>query len=146
VDDLLISFDTSEEAVRVMTELKALLNSSGFCLTKFVSNDEVVLHSIPEKNRRDGQMVVDIDSPRAEKRLGVSWVPGQDEFHFRLNLSEKSVTRRGMLSTISQCFDPLGMIQPALLLIKGFSRSFALVVWVGMILSHLIKENSGRPT
>jgi len=115
VDDLLISFDSCKEAVPVITDLKSLLHSSGFSLTKFVSNDAVVLHSIPEKDRRGGQMEVDIDSPKTEKALGVSWVPGQDQFRFRLKLTEKSVTRRGILSTISQCFDPLGMIQPALL-------------------------------
>ena len=38
----------------------------------------------------------------------------------RVDLKEGEATRRGILSTVSQCYDPLGLIQPALLSAKIF--------------------------
>ena len=115
VDDLLISFDSENEAAEVVKELKDLLEGSGFHLTKFLSNSLGSLSSVSKEDCRISQGEVDINSPRTEKALGVTWDPGLDEFRFQIRPTEKAVTRRGILSTISQCYDPLGMIQPALL-------------------------------
>ena len=38
-----------------------------------------------------------------------------DSFKVRTNVKENTPTRRGILSTVSQCYDPLGFVQPALL-------------------------------
>ena len=62
---------------------------------------------------------VELDSS-CERALGVGWFPTTDKFQVRVNVTEKSATRRGMLSTVSQCYDPIGFIQPALLPAKRF--------------------------
>ncbi|KRZ36987.1 hypothetical protein T4C_2022 [Trichinella pseudospiralis] len=49
VDDLLCSFDDRTEAMECMKELKQLMGTAGFCLTKWSSNEPTVLRSLPEK-------------------------------------------------------------------------------------------------
>ena len=53
-----------------------------------------------------------------ERTLGIVWNPDTDSFQVDVKVHDKPMTRRGILSTISQCYDPLGVIQPALLLAK----------------------------
>ena len=43
------------------------------------------------------------------------WCPESDTFGYKINLKEKPITRRGILSTISSIYDPLGIASPYLL-------------------------------
>lgn len=40
---------------------------------------------------------------------------GQDMFIFKVNLEEKTCTRRGLLNTLSAVFDLLGLVSPVIL-------------------------------
>ena len=115
VDDLLISFQSGSGAAQAIEDLRKSLFGCWFHLTKFVSNNAEALSTIPEDEIREGQVEEDLDCPKEEKALGVSWDPRLDEFRFRIHLVKKASTRRGILCTVGQCYDPLGMIQPALL-------------------------------
>ena len=42
-----------EEAVEVIAELRRVLSRCGFNLTKWVSNSEVALASVPQENRAE---------------------------------------------------------------------------------------------
>ena len=53
-----------------------------------------------------------------------------DSFNFRITLKDKPCTKRGILSTVSSIFDPLGFVAPVLLEGKK-------------ILQELCKENTG---
>ena len=50
--------------------------------------------------------------------LGVIWCTESDTFNFRIKLKDKPCTRRGILSTISSIYDPLGFIAPVVLVGK----------------------------
>ena len=52
-----------------------------------------------------------------ERALGVQWCVETDSFQFRITLKDKPLTRRGVLSTVSSFYDPLGFA--ALLLLVG---------------------------
>ena len=62
--------------------------------------------------------------------LGVEWRVENDPFKFRNILKDKPLTRRGILSTVSSVYDPLGFASPFLLRGK-------------IILQLLCKENIG---
>ena len=47
--------------------------------------------------------------------LGVQWFVESDELGFKIVLKDKPLTRRGVLSTISSIYDPIGMATPILL-------------------------------
>ena len=51
----------------------------------------------------------------SEQVLGVQWCVESDAFQFRITLTNKPFTRRGILSTVSSIYDPLGFAAPFLL-------------------------------
>ena len=49
------------------------------------------------------------------KALGVYWDASSDELRVRVGTDRRPCTRRGLLSVVSQTYDPLGVVQPFLL-------------------------------
>ena len=88
-------------------------------MTKFASNSKKVLHSIPETFRRNGVKDKDIgyNLPDAQG-FGILWNVEADTLGFKIAIKEKPLTRRGMLSTLSSIYDPLGLGAPFLLKVK----------------------------
>ena len=72
-----------------------------FNLTKFKSNSQRVLQSIPEKDRRLGVKDKDLvrDLPEDEV-LGVLWNIEDDAFGIKVALKSKPMTRKGVLSVL----------------------------------------------
>ena len=117
VDDMLKSFSTAEEAIIMIQKVKELCSNGGFNLTKFISNDKVVLSSIPDLNRRvnvrNEELV--IGCLPEDKALGVKWNTDKDTLGFTICFADKPSTRRGLLSTLCSVYDPLGLGAPFLL-------------------------------
>ena len=113
VDDLLKSVSSIPKAINMVAELRELLSRGGFNLTKWISNSKEVLNSIPESDRapRVANMNLGEDLPM-ERALGVSWNVERDTFVFNIKENKSPLTRRGILSTISTLFDPLGLVAP----------------------------------
>jgi len=53
-----------------------------------------------------------------QRALGLSWCAQTDDFTFTVKIKEYMLSRRGILSTISSIYDPLGFIAPLLLRAK----------------------------
>ena len=114
-DDLLKSFENEDDAIRVTHMLGKLLECCSFYLTKFLSNSKRVLSTIPEQDRKISDGAIELDSLNVERALGVICNLQTDSFRVRVDISAGPMIRRGLLSMLSQCYDPLGFIQPALL-------------------------------
>jgi len=67
------------------------------------------------------------DSLPMKKVLGVQWCIDSDAFKFRITLNDKPWTRRGVLSTVSSVYDPLGFIAPVVLVGKQLLRNMCVV-------------------
>ncbi|XP_041461181.1 uncharacterized protein LOC121412436 [Lytechinus variegatus] len=119
VDDCLTSVKSAEEASRLVNELRELLSKGGFRLTKWISNDRNVLSSVPETERAASVPNMDLDKLPVERTLGILWDVDQDSFGFQVNIKEKPTTRRGILSTASSLYDPLGFVAPFVLPAKA---------------------------
>ena len=109
--------DSALGAVKLVKDVKQMCNRGGFRLHKFVSNSKEVIRRIPESDRADGvkELDLDLDSLPLERALGVQWCIESDCFQFTITLQDKPCTRRGILSTVSSIFDPLGFVAPLLL-------------------------------
>ena len=92
----------------------------GFRLTKFVCNRRDVLGSIPEEERSKDAKTLDLnyDDLPIERALGVHWCVESNTFGFRIIVKDKPLTRRGILSTVSSIYDPLGFAAPFTLTAK----------------------------
>ena len=117
VDDLLKSVEDENEAVSMICKVQKMCDSGGFNLTKFVSNNQRVIESLPPSKLAKSMENFDVLQPKwpIERALGVTWCIESDSFHFRIQLNDTPLTRRGILSSISSIYDPLGLVAPFLL-------------------------------
>ena len=83
-------------------------------LHKFISNSKEVIAKIAPDDRAKGVKDLDLqnDVLPIERALGVQWCVESDTFQFRIVLQDKPLTRRGILSTVSSVYDPLGFLAP----------------------------------
>ena len=98
VDNLLKSVE-DEEYAKDLIRIRKMCSAGRFKLTKFISNNKLVLVSIPENHRREG--IKDADSVNeklpTESTFGVHWNVETDQLCFKLNLKAGNIIRRGML-------------------------------------------------
>ena len=141
VDDGLKSVSTVKQAVELIESTKTLCMKGGFNLHKFISNRREVIEAIPVEQRakeiKDLDMTMDLLP--IERALGVQWFVESDEFHFRAELKDRPLTRRGILSTVSSIYDPIGLIAPFLLqgkrILQGICKDGA--QWDDPVPDHL---------
>lgn len=120
VDDCLISLGSEKEAIQMIKDLSALCKRGGFILEKWISNSRAVLQTIAEEQRAKDlkELNLDRDNLPMERALGLLWCVESDSFKFKMEVKQQSLTRRGMLSTASSVYDPLGMLAPVTLSAK----------------------------
>ena len=126
VDDGLKSVSTPTDAIDLLQKTKKLCKKGGFRLHKIISNNKEVIEAIPLEERAKG--IQDLDPTRdslpIERALGVQWCVESDTLKFRIELADRPSTRRGILSTVSSVFDPLGVLAPFVLIGKKFFKNY----------------------
>ncbi|KRX47349.1 hypothetical protein T05_80 [Trichinella murrelli] len=113
VDDLLFLLDDRTETMECVRELKQLMETAGFHLTKWSSNEPLVLRSLPEEDI--------VSESKAKMALGIVWDSKEDIITFpvvSVARPDQQMTKRGMLSVIMKIFDPLGYLSPFLVKAK----------------------------
>ncbi|XP_068726426.1 uncharacterized protein [Montipora capricornis] len=112
VDDCLKSVPSESEAIRLAADLRRLLERGGFNLTKWVSNSRKLIESLPESDRAGSFKDLHDSQMPVERALGVRWDVDGDIFCFKIKVTDKPFTRRGLLSVVSSVYDPLGFEAP----------------------------------
>lgn len=75
--------------------------------------------------------VLNLDKDGMSKTLGVQWNPKEDTFQYSIKIkTPASCTKRMMVSSIAQIFDPLGLLAPVIVTAK-------------LLIQHLWKLNVG---
>ena len=117
VDDGLTSVESVHDAVTLIRNTKEMCRRGGFKLHKFTSSHKEVIEAIPIEDRAEGIQSIDLDKEAIpmERALGVQWCVEKDSFQFRIVLKDRPCTRRGILSTVSSIYDPLGFVAPVLM-------------------------------
>ncbi|XP_059217410.1 uncharacterized protein LOC131994651 [Stomoxys calcitrans] len=119
VDDVLAGGHSIEEATAARKELASALESAGFELRKWASNDTRLLKDLNE----DMLLPIDwlnISEASSTKTLGIRWNISGDNFTFTApTVEEKQMsTKREVLSTIAKFFDPCGWLAPVIVVAK----------------------------
>ena len=128
VDDLVESLPTIEEANKLFTEARAILDEASLNLKKWVSNSQEFLALIPEelRGRRANMLLtsnINMDPTHADTplqtALGLQWDLEEDVLTFvgskyLINIFEKldKVTKRGTASIAARLFDSQGFLAP----------------------------------
>ena len=120
VDDGLKSVSTVEQALKLIQCTQAMCAKDNLRLHKFASNSKDVLEALPANDRAKDLKDLDLrrDTMPVQRSLGTYWCIESDTFGFRIELRDKPATRRGILSTISSVYDPLGAVSPVILVGK----------------------------
>ena len=112
VDDLLYGAKTIEAAKRLKREISDILSTAGMQLRKWASNEPRVLEEVDSAS---GQIVT-LHGDKDPKTLGLNWNPHSDTLNYIvMPFKAKKITKRTILSTIAQIYDPLGLVGPAII-------------------------------
>lgn len=124
VDDCLVSVASLEEAISLYHDLVSICAEGGFQLTNWISNRRGVMAAIPENHRAKDMKRLDLDQGQlpVERVLGVVWCIQSDTFRFKIVIKDRPLTRRGILSTVSSIYDPLGILSSVVLSAKQILR------------------------
>ncbi len=114
MDDLLKSVNSVEVAQNLVKELVDILKLGGFRLTKFMSNCEELLKSLPP-SEVSPKVTFDLGGDQTQRALGVLWDLATDKFKFSVNLPDAPETKRGILRVTCSIFDPPGFVLPFVL-------------------------------
>lgn len=79
-----------------------------------------MLASIPDEYKAKQIKELDLEREKLplERALGVQWNIEKETFIFRIDLQDRPLTRRGILSVVSSIYDPLGFLAPFILKAK----------------------------
>ncbi|XP_011858303.1 PREDICTED: uncharacterized protein LOC105555871, partial [Vollenhovia emeryi] len=110
VDDLLTGGDTIEQVKIIKKEISRILLTGRFPLRKWNSNTPAIIIDEIENTSVDDQPIGD-----EVKTLGLYWNPLDDVLRYKINTKSDNtrITKRTLLSLISQIYDPLGLVGPA---------------------------------
>ncbi|XP_055527336.1 uncharacterized protein LOC129719952 [Wyeomyia smithii] len=124
VDDLMIGFDSLEEASLAVVETSKMLASAGFPLRKWSSNCPQILKHFPTDHVEQSS-VLELDKSAPIKTLGLLRKPKNDILLFKIPewCVQSKPTKRSILSQACSLFDPLGLVGPAIILAKIFIQT-----------------------
>ncbi|GFY23095.1 uncharacterized protein TNCV_3763351 [Trichonephila clavipes] len=115
-----------------------------FPIRKGASNEPSVLESLPPE-LRSSSVSLHIEEDHLMKILGIIWNSKEDTF--RINISppnEVIPTKRQLLSTIAQIYDPLEFLSSTTIQLKILMQAIWKEKSLGMILSQTAFPNHGR--
>lgn len=117
VDDGLTSCPTNEEAIDLMRRAQDAMKRYGnLRLHKFASNREEVMKAFEYQDLAQDIYDLNLDKDQlVHQSLGLRWNLSNDMFEFDISTNAKPLTRRGVLSTLSSLFDPLGFLSPVVI-------------------------------
>ena len=108
----MVTVDSDEQGVKLVRDLRQLLQMSGFNLTKWASTSSSIMSSIPNSEKLQNLQNAMPGESLGMRVLGISWNVSTDEFRFSVDLPEHQVTKRQMLFITNSLYDPLGFVAP----------------------------------
>lgn len=117
VDDLLTGLNDKSSLLKLCVDVSDALQSGCFPLRKWMYNfkcDDV------DNDLSNQSKEIKCNENISSKTLGLGWNNLSDEFYFNTQVQNdnKPVTKRCILSNISQIFDPLGLLSPTIIIAK----------------------------
>lgn len=123
LDDLLTGAFSSSKLLQIQREISFILASGGFQLRKWLSNKPNLLNQFQVHNNLSSS-ILHLGEDDQNKTLGVFWNAFSDTIHYSINhfKFEGEISKRTVLSVISQIFDPLGLLGPIVVVAKLFMQ------------------------
>lgn len=109
VDDLLFGGQDVNEVIRLKNGISNILPTGGFELRKWVPNDQRAV-GVDDDTNTPTQLK--FETSESTRTLGSKWIPRGDTINYEIEASfiERPITKRSILSSTSQLFDPLRLL------------------------------------
>lgn len=120
VDDLLTGCSSVPEAKLICQQMYDILKDRGFELRKWRSNHPETISNVTN-SASDESFEFSLDKAKEYKTLGLSWNYESDSLNYKFSfcqLPTDKVTKRTILSKVAAIFDPLGLLNPCIVLAK----------------------------
>ena len=103
---MLKSVESKKVVINLVKNVIVVCQKQGFKLTKCITNSREVHTNIPEKRHHQKVKIqyLNIGDLSVERALGVHRNIENDNLGFKINLKDKPLTRRRMVSTISSVY------------------------------------------
>ncbi|XP_011708366.1 PREDICTED: uncharacterized protein LOC105463048 [Wasmannia auropunctata] len=113
VDDALFGADEITQLVELREQLVSLLKRGQFTLRKWTANTRELLNDLPP----DQKAISDLHFCKDDslKVLGLSWLPREDAFQFKVSCYNAIATKRSVLAFTAKLYDPHGWAAPAII-------------------------------
>ena len=106
---LMICYNRLHQNKSLIKELVDLMKAASSILTKFISDNENVMKTIPETQKAKSLQCEIFNSYIKERILGIKWDVVKDKFTFEsLMFESEKVPKRTILKIVASIFDPLG--------------------------------------
>ncbi|KAI4480451.1 hypothetical protein M0802_014213 [Mischocyttarus mexicanus] len=117
VDDLLTGARTVAEATQIRDELSELTSREGMQLRQWDSNCPELIEGFGDAC---SDVLIRLDISNTIKTLGINWNAKRDTISYKVRQSINSgeISKRVILSEITQLFDPLGLLGPVIISAK----------------------------
>lgn len=122
MDNWLVSFPTTTEAITTAQRLTEALKRGGFPLTQWATANKEVRQSLPGQQANGTPVNMDLNSEPFERTLGLVWDLSCDVFILSTTVQSDSRTKRHLLKSIFNIFDPLGFLVPIVFQAKFFMQ------------------------
>ncbi|XP_072403248.1 uncharacterized protein [Diabrotica undecimpunctata] len=143
VDDILFGSETLDGLFKAHNEISELLKKACISLHKWCSNSKEFLTNITNKSQI-ASYTISPEKIASNKVLGLRWDAQTDSFSISIPkiMVKTSFTKREVLSTIAQIFDPQGLIAPVTIIAKIIMQKIWLskVNWDDALTSELQSE------
>lgn len=115
VDDLITGHDDKQCLLDICTEVNNVLKSGCFHLRKWLFNSEHIAEDTTDQPKE-----LALDESCLTKTLGLGWLNYLDLLYFttKIDQTPTHVTKRVILSIVSQVYDPLGLLSPSIIIAK----------------------------
>ncbi|XP_058826984.1 uncharacterized protein LOC131686969 [Topomyia yanbarensis] len=125
VDDMLVSTETEEDAVRLAQNVKIIHERAGFEIHNWISNSNLVTAMLNEETTEEKDLNIG-DESSTEKVLGMWWNTSTDSFTYKVSSrydeallsGSRRPTKREVLRVLMMIYDPLGLIAHLLMFLK----------------------------
>ncbi|XP_058827235.1 uncharacterized protein LOC131687200 [Topomyia yanbarensis] len=126
VDDLLVSVESTEEAIQLAKDIRRIHAQGGFEIRNWLSNSVPVLQELKQRPTEEKDLNFS-EELTTEKILGLWWNTSTDRLTFKVNWSRYDAslmdgsrvpTKRELLSILMSIFDPIGLVAHFLAYLK----------------------------
>lgn len=123
VDDLITGTNNLDDCKQLQREMIDMCSKAGLQLHKWCANHQDLLKGVPAADRGISLELGTDKLNQETKALGIKWIPKTDTFRLAYEPTCKaSITKRNVLSETAQLFDPLGIVNPVIIMAKVFMQ------------------------